>query len=259
MILYCSDVPYSVASWVTREMLCRIRFYSQKYSSCQHGYLIHDQIGLGDFYLDSEGFFYYDLMMWTGCFLAGFTFLSTFLGQVADVITNVFPDNGDSLKEQLMNTNLVKRKDVQFKKENEKGIEKLEKLVEVMDDDDKELVAQRVTRIRVKKNLLIHLLYQTKSEIEYYRKRGERYENLSYSKVCQEENMLNEVLSNTVKEREKLETYRRTEVCSAPPPGSARARSYFEDGTRVDGVGEKLHLRSGKKSVKKRIKASTYL
>eukprot|EP00536_Pseudo-nitzschia_multiseries_P008215 jgi/Psemu1/305563/fgenesh1_kg.205_\ len=150
-------------------------------------------------------------------------------------------------------------KDIEFKKRNEEGIEKLEKLVEVMDDDDKRLIRQRVTRIRVKQNLLVHLLYQTKMEMEYYKKRGERYENLSYGKVCQEENMLNEVLFGIVKERETLETYRRTEVSSTPPPGSARKKSYFQDGTGAEDLEQKLSLRKGKKSVKTRMKASTYL
>mgnify|MGYP003337028219 CR=1 FL=1 len=53
------------------------------------------------------------------------------------------------------------------KKENQKGIEQLEKLVEKMDEDDIEFKSQRTTRIRVKMNLLILLLYQTKRELEY--------------------------------------------------------------------------------------------
>lgn len=222
-------------------------------------------VGLGDFYLDAESLFYRDLIIWTSCFLVGFTFLSTFLGQLADLANQLFPDSGEALKVRLMNTKLVGRKEVQYKKENEKGIEKLEKLVEVMDDDDLELVTQRVTRIRVKKNLLVHLLYQTKVELEYYKKQGEVYENLSYAKVCQEENMLNECSFNTEKEREDLETYRdgradTAGVSSRPAPGNLSSQNaYFEDGTPQDEVGGKLKLRSGRKSVKKTTSASTYL
>jgi len=222
-------------------------------------------IGLGDFYLDSESLFYRDLIIWTSCFLIGFTFLSTFLGQIADLTNQLFPDSGEALKVRLMNTKLVGRKEIQYKKENEKGIERLEKLVEVMDDDNIELVTQRVTRIRVKKNLLVHLLYQTKVELEYYKKRGEKYENLSYAKVCQEENMLAECHFNTVKEREKLETYRdgraqTTGVSSRPAPGiMSSITSFFEDGTPQNEVEGKLKLRSGKKSVKKNMSASSYV
>jgi len=216
-------------------------------------------VGLGDFYLDSESFFYRDLLLWSFCFLVGFTLLSTFLGQLTDLIHNLLPDQGRTLKARLTNTKVVRVKDMQFKRQNEEGIEKLEKLVEVMDDDDLRFITQRLTRIRVKKNLLVHLLHQSQMEMEYYKKRGERYENLSYAKVCQEENMLNEVLFDTVKEREKLETYRRTEVSSTPPPGSARQKSYFQDGTSVEDLEQKLSLRKGKKSVKTRMKASAYL
>lgn len=195
-------------------------------------------------------------------FLVGFTFLSTFLGQVADLTNSIFPDSGNQLKKLLLDTNLVGKKEVHYKRENEKGIEKLEKLVEIMDDDDMELLSQRVTRIRVKKNLLVHLLHQTKTELEYYKKRGERYESLSYAGVCMEENMLNEVTNNTRKEREKLEAYRdgrahSSEGYDLPTPGSNH--SYFDDGTTLDAVAQKLKLRKGQKSARKQLKASWYI
>ena len=82
-------------------------------------------IGLGDFYLDAESLFYRDLIIWTSCFLVGFTFLSTFLGQLADLANQLFPDSGEALKVRLMNTKLVGRKEVQYKKENEKALKSL--------------------------------------------------------------------------------------------------------------------------------------
>lgn len=195
-------------------------------------------------------------------FLVGFTFLSTFLGQIADLMNSFFPDSAIKLKERLLNTNVVGRKEVQYKKENEKRIERLEKLVEIMDDDDVELITQRVARIREKKNVLIHLLYQTKIELEHYKKRGERYDSISYPMVCQEENMLNEVITNTRIEREKLETYRdgradSSEGLSLPTSGSIH--SYVDDGEPQLLMGIKLKLRKGRKSAKEKLKASMYI
>ena len=202
--------------------------------------------------------FIYDLATWTALFLVGFTFLSTFLGQVADFMNGFLPDSGDALRERLMNENLVGRKEVQYKKENEKGISKLEKLVELMDDDDIDIVTQRVSRIRVKKYILAHLLYQTKLELGYYKKRGEKYENLSYSKICEEENMLHEVLANTTREREKIETYRDgrsccTEISSTPNV----AHSFLKESTSTDDIESKLQ--SNKKTYKRSSSPSLHL
>ena len=202
------------------------------------------------------------MLSWSMSFLVGFTFLSTFLGQIADLMNSFFPDSAIKLKERLLNTNVVGRKEVQYKKENEKRIERLEKLVEIMDDDDVELITQRVARIREKKNVLIHLLYQTKIELEHYKKRGERYDSISYPMVCQEENMLNEVITNTRIEREKLETYRdgradSSEGLSLPTSGSIH--SYVDDGEPQLLMGIKLKLRKGRKSAKEKLKASMYI
>lgn len=153
-----------------------------------------------------------------------------------------------------MNTNVVGKKEKEYKRENEKGIETLEKLVEIMDDDDQELLTQRVTRIRVKKNLLVHLLHQTKIELEHYEKRGERYEPLSYARVCMEENMLNEVTNNTRKEREKLEAYR-----DGRADTSDGTSLPLDDGNPDDIVPSKLKLRKGQQSARKKLKASWYI
>mmetsp|Transcript_11392 Transcript_11392/g.12230 ORF Transcript_11392/g.12230 Transcript_11392/m.12230 type:complete len:206 (+) Transcript_11392:182-799(+) len=193
--------------------------------------------------------FFLDLFAFSFTFLVGFTFLSTFLGQVADFINDFFPDSGDALRERLMNTDLVGRKEVQYKKENEIGIEKLTELVEMMDDDDLAVVTQRVTRIRVKNYVLSHLLYQTKLEMDYYKKQGELYENLSYNKVCEEENMLNEVLANTVREREKLESYRDGRATTADVSSSSLpsvSHSFLEGGTEADILEKKLQSRKKK-------------
>jgi len=217
-------------------------------------------VGLGDFSIGTESFFLSDLFSWTMSFLTGFTLLSTFLGQIVDLTNSIFPDSGNHLKERLLNTNVVGKKEVQYKRDNEKGIARLEKLVEIMDDDDHELISQRVTRIRVKKNLLVHLLHQTKTELEYYKKRGEKYESLSYARIVLEENMLHEVLQNTRKERAKLETYRShgsSEGSALPAPGSEQ--SYFDDGTPLDEVEAKLKIRKGEKSARKKLKASWYI
>jgi len=210
-------------------------------------------VGFGDYYLIPEVMFYQDLIQWELMFLFGFTFLSTFLGQVADFMTGFFPDPGDALLERLRNDELVGKKELQYKKKNEEGIEKLQQLVDIMDDDDLELVTQRVTRIRVKKNLLVLLLYETKRELEHYKKRGERYENLSYAKTCQEENMLNEVLYHTTREREKLETYGDEGRSSTVSPDD----EYFADGTSDAETAKKLKLKRDR--FKKNLPASHYI
>jgi hypothetical protein len=81
-------------------------------------------------------------------------------------------------------------------------------LVEKMDDDNSQELVQRVTRIRQKKELLIHLIYQTQGELDYFTNRGEQYEKPPIPRVCEEENMLSEILEKTSGEREKLECYR---------------------------------------------------
>jgi hypothetical protein len=77
-----------------------------------------------------------------------------------------------------------------------------------MDDDNSQELVQRVTRIRQKKELLIHLIYQTQEELDYFTKHGEQYEKPPIARVCEEENMLSEILEKTSLEREKLECYR---------------------------------------------------
>lgn len=214
--------------------------------------------GLGDFSIGPESFFVNDLFGWTAAFLTGFTLIATFLGQIADLVNAHIPESGDNLRERLLNTSLVGKKEIEYKRENQKGVEKLEKIIEIMDDDDAERLAQRVTRIRVKQNLLVHLLHQTKLELDHYQKRGERYENLSYAMVCLEEDMLSEVSITTRKEREKLESYRDGSAHTAlPTPGSEH--SYFDDGTPLDLLAKKLKLREGQKDAKKTLKASWYI
>ena len=134
-------------------------------------------------------------------------FLSTFLGQMSDLCNGVFPDSGDALKERLRNTALIGHKAVQYKEKNAKALHDLEELVEKMDDDGIEDLIQRVTLIREKKQLLIHLLYQTQEEIDYITKRGEQYQDPPLSNVCEEENMLSVVLEKTGRERERIESY----------------------------------------------------
>lgn len=239
-----------------REQVHDLNFLKFNYTASDIGeafwfsYISLTTVGLGDFTLGPESFFYNDLFIWTFSFLTGFTFLATTLGHIADLTNNLFPDSGDALRNRLLNTNLVGKKEAQYKKENEKGIEKLERLVEVMDDDDLELITQRVTRIRFKKNLLVHLLHQTKKELEYYKKRGERYDSLSYADVVIEENMLNEVTRNTTKEREKLESYRDGGVLNGPtmPYLSKKGNSM-----------ELLKVGKCKKHVQKKIRASWYI
>lgn len=214
-------------------------------------------VGLGDFFLEPEYMYYWDLFLWSYFFLIGFTFLSTWLGQVADLVNSLFPDCGDALKERLMNTDLVGHKEVQYKKENEIGIQKLEQLVMMMDDDDLDVVTQRVTRIRVKKYVLAHLLYQTKKELDYYKKRGERYENLSFGKVCEEENMLNECLAITVREREKLETYRDGRIddvtfTEQPTKKKVSVSVLDDDGKLVAKSADELENKLSMKALKKK-------
>ena len=164
--------------------------------------------GLGDYHLEPEYIFFADLFIWAFVFLIGFTFLSTFLNQMSDLCNGIFPDGGEALKERLRNTNLVGIGAVHYKEKNETALQNIGQIVEKMDDDSVSEMMQRVTRIRQKKELLIHLLYQTQEELDYFTKRGETYEEPPISRVAEEENMLSEVLEDTSRERAKLERYR---------------------------------------------------
>ncbi len=173
-------------------------------------------IGLGDLFLEPEVFFYQDVAVWSFMFLTGFTFLSTFLDKIAILCEGYFPDSGDALKERIRNTNLVGHKTIEYKQKNEAALENLGALVKKMDDEDMKQIRQRVTRIRHKKELLIHLLYQTEDELDHFTRRGEQYEDLTIARVSKEENMLEAVLDKTRKEREKLARYR--DGVPRPPP-----------------------------------------
>ena len=78
-----------------------------------------------------------------------------------------------------------------------------------MDDDSVNSLEKRAGRIRQKKEILIHLLYQTEQELDYFKKRGEKYELPSITRVTCEENMLLEILDRSTKEREAVERYRK--------------------------------------------------
>jgi hypothetical protein len=164
--------------------------------------------GLGDVYLDPEFVFFQDLFLWAFIFLIGFTFLSTFLNQMSDLCNGIFPDSGEALKERLRNTNLVGLRAVHYKEKNTKALQNIGELVEKMDDDSVGELLLRLTRIRQKKELLIHLLFQTQDELDYFANRGENYEDPPLPRVAEEENMLSEVMEKTSREREKLERYR---------------------------------------------------
>mmetsp|Transcript_14657 Transcript_14657/g.35709 ORF Transcript_14657/g.35709 Transcript_14657/m.35709 type:complete len:95 (-) Transcript_14657:2600-2884(-) len=78
-----------------------------------------------------------------------------------------------------------------------------------MDDDSVNSLEKRAGRIRQKKEILIHLLYQTEQELDHFKKRGEKYELPSIARVTCEENMLLEILDRSTKEREAVERYRK--------------------------------------------------
>jgi hypothetical protein len=164
--------------------------------------------GLGDYYLNPELIFFEDLFFWAFIFLIGFTCLSTFLNQMSELCRGVFPDSGEALKERLRNTNLVGLRAVLYKEKNEEALQSIGELVDKMDDDNVDQLLLRLTRIRQKKELLIHLLYQTQEELDYFKNRGEKYEEPPLPRVAEEENMLSEVLEKTVRERARLERYR---------------------------------------------------
>lgn len=165
-------------------------------------------VGLGDYFMEPEVFFYKDNAIWSFMFLTGFTFLSTFLDKIAILSEGYFPDSGEALKERIRNTNLIGQMTIEFKQKNEAALEDLGALVKKMDDEDMKQMMQRVTRIRAKKEILIRLLYQTEQELDHFTQRGEQYEDPALPRVCVEENMLEEVLEKTRREREKLSRYR---------------------------------------------------
>ncbi|KAG7345566.1 ion channel [Nitzschia inconspicua] len=181
-------------------------------------------VGLGDFYLEPEFIFFQDVFVWAFVFLVGFTFLSTFLNQMGDLCKDVFPDSGEALKERLRNTHLVGMRAVHYKEKNEKVLQNISDLVEKMDDDSVSELVLRLTRIRQKKELLVHLLHQTQDELDYFANRGEKYEDPPLPRVAKEEIMLSEVLEKTSHEREKIERYRQrilSESVSLPVASSS--------------------------------------
>jgi Ion channel len=175
-------------------------------------------IGLGDYFLEPELLFYADVALWSFMFLTGFTFLCTFVDKIALLCEAYFPDSGEAMKERIRNTNLVGMKTIEYKQKNEAALENIGRLVKKMDDDDMLHIDQRVTRIRQKKELLIHLLYQTEEELAHFTQRGEQYESPGIARVSQEENMLEEILQRTSREREKLSRYRDGVPRDAPDP-----------------------------------------
>ena len=76
-----------------------------------------------------------------------------------DMVLPVACDNmtGEALKERLRNTNLVGMRAVQYKRKNEKVLHDIGELVDKMDNDSAAELMLRVTRVRQKKELLIHL------------------------------------------------------------------------------------------------------
>jgi hypothetical protein len=184
--------------------------------------------GFGDYYLESQFMFFQDLLVWTFLFLVGFTFLSTFLGQMSDLCNGLFPDSGEALKERLRNTHLIGRKTIHFKAKNEQVLQNIGELVKKMDDEDAAELVQRVTRIREKKELLIHLLYQTQEELDYFTTRGEQYEDPPMARVCEEENILIEVLDKTSREREKLDRYRMRGTAAAVEPTDGSISAFLK-------------------------------
>ena len=100
-------------------------------------------------------------------------------------------------------------KSIKYKEKNEKALDDLIGIVSKMDDDSVNSIEKRAGRIRQKKEILIHLLYQTEQELDHFKKRGEKYDLPSISQVTREENMLLEILDKTTKEREAVERYRK--------------------------------------------------
>jgi hypothetical protein len=127
-----------------------------------------------------------------------------------------FPHSGEVLKERLRNTHLVGLRAVHYKETNEKALQSIGELVDKMDDDSVGELMLRLTRIRQKKELLIHLLHQTQEELDYFQNRGEKYEDPPLPRVAEEEDnkyfevlrMLSEILYKTSLERARLERYR---------------------------------------------------
>ena len=74
---------------------------------------------------------------------------------------------------------------VHYKEKNEKALQSIGELMDKMDDDSVGQLMLRLTRIRQKKELLIHLLHQTQDELDYFQCRGEKYEDpRSISSTC---------------------------------------------------------------------------
>lgn len=128
---------------------------------------------------------------------------------MSGLCSGFFPDYGDMLAAQLHDTQIIGLKSVKYKEQNEKALHKLGDIVEKMDDDSVHFIEKRAGLIRQKKEILIHLLYQTEQELDHFKKRGEKHHPLTIGQVSREENMLMEILDKTSKERENVEHYRK--------------------------------------------------
>ena len=202
-------------------------------------------VGLGDFYPRPEYLYYIDLFVLTFEFLIGYTFIATFLSAVVKYMlaNSMMPDAGAVLYERLLNRKVIRRKEIKYKEKNEIDIRRLGSLIEMMDDDDVENVTQRVTRIRIKKFVLVRLLYQTERELDHYRKHGEQYDRLSHEEICKEDRFLTMILAETEHEREQFERDRiKSGVTRSRRTGENTSDVFFEDGTKIDQVAKKLHI-----------------
>jgi Ion channel len=137
-------------------------------------------VGLGDYYLQPQGFYLGDVFHWASLFLTGFVLVSTFLGKVADLLGLLFPQKGETLAEYLARTdNWGNPIDVK----HSKSLMTLEALLEqeksvgnnIVGDDEgsgamlangESIHSERILHLTKKRHSLIELLADTQNDLD---------------------------------------------------------------------------------------------
>lgn len=141
-------------------------------------------VGLGDYFLQPQGFYLIDVFRWAYRFLTGFVVVSTFLGKIADLVSSMFPQKGESLADHLARTD-CRGNDTGLDVQQSKAVKTLQELVDdqqnenvamsIVGDEDDSLAlgadgrpvnSQRTETLLQKRHLVLQLLERTESELE---------------------------------------------------------------------------------------------
>jgi uncharacterized membrane protein YraQ (UPF0718 family) len=153
-----------VGTWWAERIIDMDDVPDKLWGSMWFAYISMTTIGLGDYFLQPEVFFFYDLFAFSWQFLVGFTFFSGFLAKLSELVLRGSRASFD-LEDRLRKTSLFSSDpdtggDSQSKTANSSDlIRMLEEQLQNQDEnpDDPSLVAQE-------ENLLEQLLEQRKTQ-----------------------------------------------------------------------------------------------